>query len=409
LLYVLFDGNEETLMHTFCTWEATYVASETINEARFIYNVNPTWGDLEVALNELENHGDHDDTFRDPKKTRTTSESYDLQGDLPCPPAAGSEKRINIGFQVTKHPFLIENNEYHRIRHMLNHQQQIIVKDIALKKRLNMNSLVHVFLTGRAGTGKTFTAKSLFQIRIRIYDSNSSSDPMKPKGLIVAYIGKVAYNVGGTTVHSAFLMPFNKSQFLPLRKEILDALSKLYEELQLVFIDEASLIGSRFFYSICSQLRSIKHVQTKYFGNIDMILCGDLYQAQPIQEYLIFEQPTVNMETSTHDFWRDDIKFFELHTTMRQTDETFIAILNRMHTNNQTHDDLTHINLRCLRPAPTDPTFPYLFYKNKDVSNHNNHMLSLMHGVDIIINSIELEEDNHGNVPQHEHSVTLPL
>ena len=98
---------------------------------------------------------------------------------------------------------------------------------------------------------------------IRIYDSNNFSDPMKPKGLIVAYTGKTTYNLGGTTVHSAFLMPFNKSQFLPLSKEMLDTLSKLYEELQLVFIDEASLIGSRFLYSIDSRLRSIKHVQTK--------------------------------------------------------------------------------------------------------------------------------------------------
>ena len=107
-------------------------------------------GDLEVALNGLENPSDHDETFRNPKTTRTSYESYDLQADLPCPPAAGSEKCINLGFQVTKHPFLIENNEYHRIRCMLNHEQQTIVKDIALKKRLNMNSPVHVFLKGRA-------------------------------------------------------------------------------------------------------------------------------------------------------------------------------------------------------------------------------------------------------------------
>ena len=83
---------------------------------------------------------------------------------------------------------------------------------------------------------------------------------MKPKGLIVAYAGKVAYNVGGTTVHSAFLMPFNKSQFLPLSKKMLDTLSKIYEELQIVFIDEAYLIGSWFLYSIDSRTRSIKHV-----------------------------------------------------------------------------------------------------------------------------------------------------
>jgi hypothetical protein len=262
-LYVMFDENEETLKHNFSTWEAAYVASETIvhiNEARFTYNVNPTWGDLEVALNDLENLGDHDERFRNQKTTTAPSESYDLQVDLPRPPAVGTKKRINLGFQVTKHHFLIENNEYHRIRRLLNHEQQTILKDIALQKCLNMNNLVHVFLTGGAGTGKTFTAKALFQMLIRIYDSNNSSDPMKPKDLIVAYTRKVAYNVGGTTVHFAFLMPFNKSQFLPLSKEMLDTLSKLYEKLQLVFIDEAYLIWSRFLYSIDNQLRSIKHV-----------------------------------------------------------------------------------------------------------------------------------------------------
>ena len=136
-MYVPFDENEETLIHNFSTWEVVYVASETIvhiNEARFTYNVNPTWGDLEVALNYLENPGDHDETFRNPKTTRTLFESYDLQGDLPRPPAAGSEKRINLGFQVTKHHFLIENNEYHRIRRLLNQEQKKFIKDITLKK-----------------------------------------------------------------------------------------------------------------------------------------------------------------------------------------------------------------------------------------------------------------------------------
>ena len=144
-----------------------------------------------------------------------------------------------------------------------------------------MDTPVHLFLIGRARIGKTFIAKALFQMLIRIYDSNNSFDPMKRKGLIVSYTGKVAYNVGGTTVHSAFFMPFNRSQFLPLSMEMLDTLSKLYDELQLVFIDEASLIGSRFLYSIENRLIIIKHVHTKYFGNIDMILCGIFTRHSP--------------------------------------------------------------------------------------------------------------------------------
>ena len=211
-----------------------YVASEIIvhiNEARFTYNVNPTWGDLEVAVIDLENPNHHDETFTNQKITTTPSESYDLQADLPRPPAAGSEKCINLGFQVTKHPFLIENNEYHRIRCLLNHEQQTIVNDISLKKRLNMDTPVHLLLTGRAGIGKIFTVKALFQMLIQIYDSNNSSDPMKLKGLILTYRGKASYNVGGTKVHSAFLIPFTNSQFLPLSKEMLDTLSNIYEEL----------------------------------------------------------------------------------------------------------------------------------------------------------------------------------
>jgi hypothetical protein len=177
---------------------------------------------------------------------------------------------------------------------------------------MDIQNPLHLFLTSGAGTGKTFTAKILFQMLIRIYDAHNTIDPLKPKGLILAYTGKASYNASGTTIHSALLMPFNKSHFLPLSKEMLDTLSKLYQELQLVFIDEASLIESRFLFSIDNRLRNIKHIQTKYFGNIDVVFCGDLFQAQPIQDSLIFEKPTMNMQTITYDFWKDNVKCYEL-------------------------------------------------------------------------------------------------
>jgi Cdc6-like AAA superfamily ATPase len=127
---------------------------------------------------------------------------------------------------------------------LLNKEQQSIVKDIALNKSMDIHMPLYLFLTGGAGIGKTFTSKVLFQMLIQIYDAHNTIDPLKPKGLILAYTGKVAYNAGGTTIHYALLVPFNKSHFLPLSKEILETLSKIYYELQLVFIDEASLIGS---------------------------------------------------------------------------------------------------------------------------------------------------------------------
>jgi hypothetical protein len=119
LSYVPFDRNENTLKYNFPTWKAAYIAYDiTIqtNEARFTYNVNPTCGDLESALDELENHDNVDETLTNHKTTRTLCESYDLQENVPCPRAVTIEKRINLEFHVTKHPFFIENDEYYRVR-----------------------------------------------------------------------------------------------------------------------------------------------------------------------------------------------------------------------------------------------------------------------------------------------------
>jgi len=114
---------------------------------------------------------------------------------------------------------------------MLNREQQEISKDIFLNKLRYMHRPLYLFLTGGAGIGKTFTTKMIFQILIRIHNADNTIDPLKSKRLILAYIGKFAYNVGGTTIHYAFLMPFNKSQFVPLSREMLDMLSNCYQEL----------------------------------------------------------------------------------------------------------------------------------------------------------------------------------
>lgn len=154
------------------------------------------------------------------------------------------KRQLNIGFQLSEHPFLLINAKSRRLRRMLNKEQQAITKDISMKKRMDMYKALYLFLIGGAGTGKTFTAKVIFQMLMKLYDAHHSTDPLKPKGFILAYTGNAAYNASGTIVHSVLLMPFNKFAPTPLSNETLDALGKLYEELRLVFIDEVSLLGS---------------------------------------------------------------------------------------------------------------------------------------------------------------------
>lgn len=60
----------------------------------------------------------------------------------------------------------MNNNEYYNLRRKLNREQQTIIKDIVMKKLKDMKNPLHLFLTGGAGTGKTFTATAIFQALI---------------------------------------------------------------------------------------------------------------------------------------------------------------------------------------------------------------------------------------------------
>ena len=93
-----------------------------------------------------------------------------------------------------------------------------------------------------------------------------------------------------------------------------------------------------------------------------------------------------------YDFWQDHVMYYEFHTTMHQRNEKFISILNRICTNNHTKDDLHYLNRNCIQNAPNDPTFPYLFFTNRDVTLHTKKMLSIVPCEQIVIDAIYYEE-----------------
>ena len=88
---------------------------------------------------------------------------------------------------------------------------------------------------------------------IQIYDKLLDSDPLKPKGIIVASIGKVSYNTSGIIAHSIFHLPCTSSKILPLDSNTLDNLRNKLDQLQVLLIDEVSLIGFRMLYVILTE------------------------------------------------------------------------------------------------------------------------------------------------------------
>jgi hypothetical protein len=94
-----------------------------------------------------------------------------------------------------------------------------------------------------------------------------SFDLTKTKALLMTSISKVAFNINGLTIHSTLNILVQQSLFsLPsLSLNLLNRLTCQYEQLQLVMINEISFVGARMFNVINNRLRSIKHIQNKFF------------------------------------------------------------------------------------------------------------------------------------------------
>jgi hypothetical protein len=90
-------------------------------------------------------------------------------------------------------------------------------------------------------------------------------------------------------------------------------------------LDDISLIGKRTLKFTNLQLRSIKCVQTKFFGNINVIITCDFYQIQLVYDARGFKIHTNNIDSLTPKFWMEKSKHYELEQVMHQSDEQFMT------------------------------------------------------------------------------------
>lgn len=212
---------------------------------------------------------------------------------------------------------------------------------------------VNIFLTGKAGTGKTTFLKYL------------KENPTKNMA-VAAPTGVAAINAGGITLHSMFHLPFGP--FIPVHSgatfgfDKKDLLAKLrynsdkinfLNALELLVIDEASMVAAYTVDAIDTILRSVRHKQIP-FGGVQILFIGDLYQLQPVvkDDERIALKPYYpsNFFFDSH-VLRDNIPVMvELKTIFRQRDESFIDILNGLRENNLTKEHLKKLNER-LQPS----------------------------------------------------------
>jgi ATP-dependent exoDNAse (exonuclease V) alpha subunit len=203
-----------------------------------------------------------------------------------------------------------------------------------------------LFLTGKAGTGKSTFLRYI-------------AETTKKKHVILAPTGIAAINAGGQTLHSFFKLPFhpllpNDSSYSirNIRKTLKYSgeLTKLLRELELIIIDEISMVRADIIDFIDKVLRIYCRNMREPFGGKQLLLVGDIFQLEPVikeDEWRLMQPFYASAYFFAAKVWQEmQLVSIELRKVYRQSDSQFIGLLDRIRQNHATDADLQSINAR---------------------------------------------------------------
>jgi len=212
----------------------------------------------------------------------------------------------------------------------------------------------HVFLTGKAGTGKTTFLRQL-------------AASTHKRHVILAPTGIAALNANGVTIHSQFLLPlgtFLPDRNLPMelpgganfytqqtlvRKHPLNAKRRdVLRNIDLLIIDEVSMLRADLLDAIDARMRFVKRNYSEPFGGVQLLMIGDMYQLPPIVKDYEWGKLR-EYYASAHFFESRALKesgfvYVELDKIFRQQDDAFISVLNNLRNNVVTATDIETLN-----------------------------------------------------------------
>jgi hypothetical protein len=218
----------------------------------------------------------------------------------------------------------------------------------------------HIFLTGKAGTGKTTFLKNLSKLTHKSH-------------IVVAPTGIAALNAAGVTIHSQFLIPpatflpdrslsddFSESgrfinQNILARKHPLNSARKqVLRSIDLLVIDEVSMLRADLLDAIDYRMKAARGNFFQSFGGVQVLFIGDLYQLPPVVRN--DERDTLSRYYKSPWFYEskalqeDPLVYIELDKIFRQHDPSFINILNNLRNNLTTPEDISTLNHHFKRP-----------------------------------------------------------
>ena len=217
-----------------------------------------------------------------------------------------------------------------------------------------------IFLTGKAGTGKTTFLKTIME--------HSRKRP-----IVVAPTGVAAINAGGVTIHSFFQLPF--SPYVPGAKveskfDFGKEKRKIIASSDLLIIDEISMVRADLLDAIDAVLRRFReHGQP--FGGMQLLMIGDLAQLTPVvtpeDERMLKPYYDTPYFFGSKALQQIDYVTIQLSHVYRQQDESFIALLNEIREGHPSTEALSKLNSRCQPTFIPRPEEPYI-----RLTTHNN-------------------------------------
>lgn len=263
-----------------------------------------------------------------------------------------------------------------------------------------------IFLTGKAGTGKT-TFLNSFVARTR------------KKFIVVAPTGIAAINAGGVTIHSMFGLPLRT--FLPTTERIdtdtanniadlmhhfryrKDKL-KLLREIEIIIIDEVSMLRADVLDMMDFSLRHVRRNQQK-FGGVQMLFIGDLYQLPPVvrDEHILKQYYNSPFFFDSYALKELPLITLELTTVYRQKDEKFLEILNEIRDGEIRDIDFETLNARYIPDfEPKDEAYVYLTSHNRMADDINQKKLAALPGKSHFYKAEIIGDFNENQYPNDE-------
>lgn len=224
-------------------------------------------------------------------------------------------------------------------------------KNREFENALNLikNTTQSVFLTGKAGTGKSTFLKHICEV-------------IDKKHVVLAPTGIAAINVGGSTLHSFFKLPFHP--LLPGDPNLSTHKKQIYKyfkyngeqkkillDVELIIIDEISMVRADMIDAIDCILRAYSHNPRLPFGGKQILLVGDIFQLEPVLDSdsraIINKAYPTPYFFSANAFREIKLVSIELQKVYRQNDPVFVNVLNNIRSAQAGAADLQLLNTRC--------------------------------------------------------------